>query len=430
MLLTKMEHFSAAIFFSAPIVYRNSDCSYPYRQDSDFWYLTGISESHSVLMIIKYNDTMSKSIIFHQISNKYRKTWIGNVLNKKDIIKYYKIDNVYSYSKINNCLYKLLNGLDIIYHAVGKWIYADEIILSALDKLRNNRIKYHRYPHIQIDWRPIVHEMRLFKSALEIDIIKHACNITCNSILIAMKSSKINMYEYELAAMINYHFALDKSNPAYTTIVASGKNTCILHYTKYNSIINNGDLILIDAGAEYKNYASDITRTFPVNGIFSKAQRDIYNIVLLALNTALNLYKPGTSIKEVTDYIIKLKIKCLMNLGILSGSLEELFINKAYLPFFMHNLSHWIGLDVHDVGYYGIDYNRILEPGMVLTIEPGIYINETLNVPKIYKNIGIRIEDIIVITDHGNKNLSSHLTKNPDEIELVIQNKSNNNWKL
>lgn len=208
--------------------------------------------------------------------------------------------------------------------------------------------------------------------------------------------------------------------PSYNTIVGSGENGCILHYTENESELRDGDLVLIDAGCEYKGYAGDITRTFPVNGKFTQAQREIYDIVLESLETSLRLYRPGTSMQEVTGEVVRIMVSGLVKLGILKGDVDELIAQNAHRPFFMHGLSHWLGLDVHDVGVYGQDRSRILEPGMVLTVEPGLYIAPDADVPEQYRGIGIRIEDDIVITETGNENLTASVVKKPEEIEALM----------
>lgn len=229
------------------------------------------------------------------------------------------------------------------------------------------------------------------------------------------------MFEYHLEGEIHHEFNRHGARyPSYNTIVGSGENGCILHYTENECEMRDGDLVLIDAGCEYKGYAGDITRTFPVNGKFTQAQREIYDIVLESLETSLRLYRPGTSILEVTGEVVRIMVSGLVKLGILKGDVDELIAQNAHRPFFMHGLSHWLGLDVHDVGVYGQDRSRILEPGMVLTVEPGLYIAPDADVPEQYRGIGIRIEDDIVITETGNENLTASVVKKPEEIEALM----------
>ncbi|MFQ3384752.1 Xaa-Pro aminopeptidase [Escherichia coli] len=237
----------------------------------------------------------------------------------------------------------------------------------------------------------------------------------------AMEKCRPGMFEYHLEGEIHHEFNRHGARyPSYNTIVGSGENGCILHYTENESELRDGDLVLIDAGCEYKGYAGDITRTFPVNGKFTQAQREIYDIVLESLETSLRLYRPGTSMQEVTGEVVRIMVSGLVKLGILKGDVDELIAQNAHRPFFMHGLSHWLGLDVHDVGVYGQDRSRILEPGMVLTVEPGLYIAPDADVPEQYRGIGIRIEDDIVITETGNENLTASVVKKPEEIEALM----------
>ncbi|MDT9587202.1 MAG: Xaa-Pro aminopeptidase [Candidatus Arsenophonus melophagi] len=419
--LKKMVPSSAAIFFSAPSILRNADCEYPYRQQSDFLYLTGFNEPESVLIIMKYSEAASKSVLFNRVHDQAMETWFGRRLGQEAARIKLGVDKALSFTEIDQQLYHLLNGLMTVYHAQGEFAYADQIVVTALNRLRNGRQQKLKVPSTQIDWRPMLHEMRLFKSAEELDIMRKASKISAHAHLRAMQICKPDMYEYQLAAEIEYQFANQGAkSPAYISIVGSGKNACILHYTENDALMKAGDLVLVDAGAEYKGYASDITRTYPVNGKFTQPQREIYHIVLMALNTALILYRPGVTINQVMAVVIKIKIEGLIQLGILQGEVDKLIESKAYLPFFMHGLSHWLGLDVHDVGDYGIDGDRLLEPGMVLTVEPGLYIAEDAHVPEVYRGIGIRIEDNILITEAGNENLTASVIKNPDEIEILM----------
>ncbi|MNB87698.1 Xaa-Pro aminopeptidase [compost metagenome] len=237
----------------------------------------------------------------------------------------------------------------------------------------------------------------------------------------AMEKCRPGMFEYQLEGEIHHEFTRHGARyPAYNTIVGGGENGCILHYTENESLLQDGDLVLIDAGCEYQGYAGDITRTFPVNGKFTPAQRAVYDIVLRSLDTALALYRPGTSIQAVTGEVVRIMVSGLVELGILNGDVDQLVADNAHRPFFMHGLSHWLGLDVHDVGAYGPERSRVLEPGMVLTVEPGLYIAPDADVPAQYRGIGIRIEDDIVITETGNENLTASVVKSADAIEALM----------
>ncbi|HKS35506.1 MAG TPA: Xaa-Pro aminopeptidase, partial [Enterobacteriaceae bacterium] len=303
----------------------------------------------------------------------------------------------------------------------GEYTFADDIVFAALDKLRKGSRQNLRAPASITDWRPLVHDMRLFKSSEELTLMRRAGEISALGHTRAMQTCRPGMFEYQLEGEIHHEFNRHGARfPSYNTIVGGGENGCILHYTENESPLRDGDLVLIDAGCEYQGYAGDITRTFPVNGKFTPAQREIYDIVLESLETALSLYRPGTSIQQVTGDIVRVMIRGLVKLGILQGDVEQLIAEGAHRPFFMHGLSHWLGLDVHDVGAYGVDRSRPLEPGMVLTVEPGLYIAPDADVPAQYRGIGIRIEDDIVITKDGNENLTASVVKTADDIEALM----------
>lgn len=418
-LLAQMQPGSAAIIFAAPEAPRNADSEYPYRQSSDFWYFTGFNEPEAALVLIKSNDTHNHSVLFNRVRDLTAEIWFGRRLGQQAAPAKLGVDRALAFSEIDDQLYQLLNGLDAVYHAQGEYAYADDILFRALDKLRKGSRQNLTAPPAVIDWRPIVHELRLFKSAEELEVMRRAGEITALAHTRAMQKCRPGMFEYQLEGEIHHEFTRHGARyPSYNTIVGGGENGCILHYTENESELRDGELVLIDAGCEY--HAGDITRTFPVNGKFTPAQRAIYDIVLESLETALRLYRPGTSIAEVTNAVVRIMVTGLANLGILKGEVDQLILDNAHRPYFMHGLSHWLGLDVHDVGYYGTDRSRLLEPGMVLTVEPGLYIAPDADVPAEYRGIGIRIEDDIVITADGNENLTASVVKRADDIEALM----------
>ena len=420
-LLATMQPGSAALIFAAPEVTRSADSEYPYRQSSDFWYFTGFNEPEAVLVLIKSNDTHNHSVIFNRVRDLTAEIWFGRRLGQEAAPAKLGVDRALAFSEINQQLYQLLNGLDVLYHAQGEYAYADEIVFTALDKLRKGSRQNLSAPATLTDWRPVVHEMRLFKSEEELNLMRRAGEISALAHTRAMEKCRPGMFEYQLEGEIHHEFNRHGARyPSYNTIVGGGENGCILHSTENESALRDGDLVLIDAGCEYQGYAGDITRTFPVNGKFSPAQRAIYDIVLESLETALRLYRPGTSMQEVTGEVVRIMITGLVRLGILKGEVDILIAENAHRPYFMHGLSHWLGLDVHDVGAYGTDRSRVLEPGMVLTVEPGLYIAPDADVPEEYRGIGIRIEDDIVITETGNENLTASVVKNADDIEALM----------
>lgn len=420
-LLAKMAPGSAALIFTAPEVIRNADSEYAYRQSSDFWYFTGFNESEAVLVLIKSDTSHNHSVLFNRVRDKSAEIWSGRRLGQEAAPQKLGVDRALAFTEIDEQLHLLLNGLDVVYHAQGEYEYADSIVFAALDKLRRGSRQNLSAPATLTDWRPTVHELRLFKSEAEIAVMRRAGEITALAHTRAMQACRPGMFEYQLEGEIHHEFTRHGARyPSYTTIVGGGENGCILHYTENESELRDGDLVLIDAGCEYQSYAGDITRTFPVNGKFSPAQREIYDIVLESLETSLKLYRPGTSMQEVTAEVVRIMVKGLVKLGILKGEVDHLIANNAHRAFFMHGLSHWLGLDVHDVGFYGPDKSRVLEPGMVITVEPGLYIAPDADVPAQYRGIGIRIEDDIVITKDGNENLTASVVKSADDIEALM----------
>lgn len=420
-LLAKMAPASAALIFAAPEVTRSADSEYPYRQNSDFWYFTGFNEPEAVLVLIKSDETHNHSVLFNRLRDKTAEIWFGRRLGQEAAPEKLGVDRALAFSEIGAQLHQLLNGLDVVYHAQGEYGYADSIVFAALDKLRRGSRQNLKAPATLTDWRPWVHEQRLFKSEEEINTLRRAGEITALAHTRAMEKCRAGMYEYQLEGEILHEFNRHGARfPSYNTIVGSGENGCILHYTENESQMRDGDLVLIDAGCEYKGYAGDITRTFPVNGKFTAPQRAVYDIVLESLETALHLYRPGTSMQEVTAQVVRIMVTGLVKLGILNGDIDKLIAENAHRPFFMHGLSHWLGLDVHDVGEYGQERSRILEPGMVITVEPGLYIAPDADVPAQYRGIGIRIEDDILITADGNENLTASVVKSADDIEALM----------
>ena len=421
-LLAKMVPGSAALIFAAPEVTRSNDSEYPFRQNSDFWYFTGFNEPQALLVLIKSDETHNHSVLFNRVRDLTAEIWFGRRLGQEAAPEKLGVDRALPWNDIGEQLHLLLNGLDVVYHAQGEYAEADTLVFAALDKLRRGFRQHLSAPATLTDWRPWVHEMRLFKSPDEIEILRRAGKISALAHTRAMEACRPGLFEYHLEGEIHYVFNQHGARfPSYNTIVGSGENGCILHYTENESELRDGDLVLIDAGCELQGYAGDITRTFPVNGRFSAPQRAVYDIVLASLYKALALFRPGVSIRDVNEEVVRIMIAGLVELGILQGDIDALIAEEAHRPFFMHGLSHWLGLDVHDVGHYGTpSRDRILEPGMVLTIEPGLYIAPDADVPPEYRGIGIRIEDDILITETGNENLTDSVVKDPEAIEALM----------
>jgi Xaa-Pro aminopeptidase len=421
-LLAKMAPASAAVIFSAPEAKRSADTEYPYRQNSDFWYLTGFNEPEAVLVLIKSDETHNHSVLFNRVRDLTAEIWFGRRLGQDAAPTKLGVDRALPFDDINEQLHLLLNGLDVLYLAQGEYAYADELVFKAMDKLRKGFRQNLAAPNTQIDWRPWLHEMRLFKSAEEINVLRRAGKISALAHIRAMEKCRPGMFEYQLEGEILHEFSRRGARyPSYNTIVGGGENACILHYTENECALRDGELVLIDAGCEYNGYAGDITRTFPINGKFTKPQREIYDIVLESINTALTLFKPDTSIREVNDVVVRIMVTGLVKLGVLKGEVDQLITEQAHKQFYMHGLGHWLGLDVHDVGHYGTpNRDRKLEAGMVLTVEPGLYIAPDADVPEEYRGIGVRIEDDILITKDGIENLTASVVKDADAIEALM----------
>ena len=406
---TQMQPNSALLLFSEIEKRRNNDCTYPFRQDSYFWYLTGFNEPNAALLLLK-TEQAEKAIIFLRPRDPLLETWNGRRLGVERAPQQVNVNEAYSIEEFATVLPKILKNLTALYHVPEIHTWGDKLVTESAVSFSEI-----------LDWRPMLSEMRLIKSPNEIRLMQQAGQITALGHIKAMQTTRPNRFEYEIESDILHEFNRHCARfPSYNSIVAGGNNACILHYTENDRPLNDGDLVLIDAGCEFAMYAGDITRTFPVNGKFSQPQREIYELVLKAQKRAIELLVPGNSIKQANDEVIRIKTQGLVNLGILKGDVDTLIEQQAYRQFYMHGLGHWLGLDVHDVGSYGQDKQRILEIGMVITVEPGIYIAEDADVPEQYKGIGVRIEDNLLMTEYGNKILTAAAPKEIADIENLM----------
>ena len=406
---TQMQPNSALLLFSEIEKRRNNDCSYPFRQDSYFWYLTGFNEPNAALLLLK-TEQAEKAIIFLRPRDPLLETWNGRRLGVERAPQQLNVNEAYSIEAFATVLPKILKNLTALYHVPEIHTWGDKLVAEGAVNFSEI-----------LDWRPMLSEMRLIKSPNEIRLMQQAGQITALGHIKAMQTTRPNRFEYEIESDILHEFNRHCARfPSYNSIVAGGNNACILHYTENDRPLNDGDLVLIDAGCEFAMYAGDITRTFPVNGKFSQPQREIYDLVLKAQKRAIKLLVPGNSIKQANDEVIRIKTQGLVDLGILKGDVDTLIQQQAYRQFYMHGLGHWLGLDVHDVGSYGQDKQRILEIGMVITVEPGIYISEDADVPEQYKGIGVRIEDNLLMTEYGNKILTAAAPKEIADIENLM----------
>lgn len=418
-LANKLVDNSAAIIFSAQEKTRSNDTEYHFRQDSTFYYFTGFNEPESVLVIIKKAGKL-QTVLFNRVKDELQEIWHGRRMGQDAALEKFAIDQALPIDELSNTLPELVAGCDTIYHD----FFDDnqEFIDDLLDALKHD--SQCNTPHQLSDLRLLSDEMRLFKQPEEVAVMRDAAKISSGAHMQAMQQCRAGLYEYQLEAGILHHFAMNGARfAAYNTIVGGGENACILHYTENESVLNDGELVLIDAGCELHGYAADITRTFPVNGRFTTEQKAIYELVLKAQIAAIKLLVPGNTIKMANDTAIEIMIKGLMELGILNGEVRKLIEDEAHRAFYMHGLSHWLGLDVHDVGDYGgKKRTRVLAPGMVLTVEPGLYFAAKPEVDAKWHNIGVRIEDDILITEHGNEVLTKDVVKTVDEIEALMAN--------
>lgn len=411
-----------AILRNPSEVTRSHDTSYRYRSNTDFYYLTGFNEPNSVAVFLP-DHPEHKYILFVRPKDPERETWDGRRAGLEGAVKDFGADIAFSIDEIETKLPEYAKNLDKLYYTLGVYDDFDQKIINMLATLRRKSRAGDTAPSTIIETNAIVHEMRLFKNEKELEFVRKANKISQEAHIEAMKAVKPGMNEYEVEALMDYIF---KKNgcvaPAYNFIVGTGINGTILHYNENNCELKDGDLLLIDAGAEYEFYAGDITRTFPVNGKFSKAQKEVYEVVLEAQLEALKMAQPGNRFLDIHNRAVEVLTAGMVKLGLLEGDVKQLIAEKKYEKFYMHKTGHWLGMDVHDAGKYYIDgQSRILEEGMILTVEPGLYIQEGIEgVKPEYIGIGIRIEDDILITKDGHENLSEGAPKTVEEIEALM----------
>jgi len=414
---------SIAILTTAPHQFRNGDVLFQFRPDSDFYYLTHFPEPEAVAVLVPGRPD-GEFLLFCRENDSQKEQWDGSRTGLQGAIEKYGADQSFPIYQFEQKLPALLNKRDKIYTIMGRYPAFDSELLNCISevKQRNKASATTYLPREFIDLRQILHEMRVIKSKDEIKMMKKAANIAVEGHKRAMIATRPGKFEYQIQAELECAFRLGGSEwPAYPSIVASGKNGCILHYVENNCELNDGDLLLIDAGAELDCYASDITRTFPVNGRFTGEQKALYEVVLAAQKASISQVKPKVSLSDYHDTAVRMLTDGLIDLGLLSSDTKELTEANTYQKYYMHRTGHWIGMDVHDVGNYKIDDEwRMLEPGMVLTVEPGLYISSTAGVDTKWHNIGIRIEDEILVTKNGSENLSINAPKEIDDIEYLM----------
>lgn len=432
-LLSKIDKNSIVIIPGNMEIIRNGDGHYSFRQNSSFYYLTGFNEPDSLAVLTPSDDSPNgEFILFVRPRDPAKEQWDGLRAGLDGAKSIYKADQGYDISDINGIsktdtkIIDLLKNKAKIYYSIGHNKYYDKLVINWLNQVRAMQRAGVSAPAEIVNLDSILAEMRLIKDDYEQDLMRKAGSIAAAGHCKAMIAAKNCKYEYEVEAELLYEFNKQGARSlAYNSIVGSGANTCILHYSENNQTISQNSLILIDAGCEYENYASDITRTFPANGKFTAEQKAIYELVLSSQLAAIDIIKPGITWERAQDVILEIITSGLVKLGIIKANgqnIAELITNKAYMPFYMHKSGHWLGLDVHDVGEYKIDNKwRKLEAGMVLTIEPGIYIMANMpNVDKKWWDIGVRIEDDVLVTANGHEVLSKEVPKEIAEIESLM----------
>ncbi len=421
-LMAQMEPNSIAIVPAAPERIRSRDTDYHYRQDSDFLYLSGFEEPESVLVLIPGREH-GEFVLFVRERNREREIWDGYRAGPEGACSDFDADDAFPIEDIDDILPGLLEGKQRVYYAMGKDADFDKRVMGWVNSIRAKVRSGATPPGEFLDLSHFLHDMRLFKSPAELRVMKEAAEISARAHVRAMKAAKAGVMEYQLEAEIIHEFHMSGARfPAYNSIVGGGKNGCILHYIENAAALKQGDLVLIDAGCELDYYAADITRTFPVSGKFSPEQKALYEICLNAQLAAIAVAKPGNHWNDPHETTVKVITQGLVDIGLLQGEVAELIEREAYKEFYMHRAGHWLGMDVHDVGDYKVGGEwRVLEPGMVMTVEPGIYVApDNERVAKKWRGIGIRIEDDVVITKEGNEVLTAGVPKTVAEIEALM----------
>ncbi|KAF0204094.1 MAG: Xaa-Pro [Gallionellaceae bacterium] len=410
-----------AIIATAPEVARNADAHYDYRHDSHFYYLGGFPEPEAVLVLLA--GEKPQGILFCREKNSEREIWDGFRYGPEAAREQFGFDAAYPIAQLDEKLTELMGDQPLLFYPVGADADWDARIIRLREAVKAKARSGIRAPNEIRDVREPLNEMRLFKDAHEQDIMRRAAAISCAAHRRAMRFTRPGLHEYEIEAEFLHEFCRHGArHPAYTSIIAGGANACTLHYVGNNARLNDGELLLIDAGCELDGYAADITRTFPVNGKFSAAQKDVYEIVLTAQLAAIAAAKPGNTWNAPHEAALNILAQGFIDLKLCQGSLESVLETESYKQFYMHRTGHWLGMDVHDVGEYKIGTQwRTLQPGMTLTVEPGCYIRPGDSVPQALWNIGIRIEDDILITANGNEVLTQDAPKTVADIETLMQ---------
>ncbi len=422
-LMRHMKKNAIALLASAPAQVRNRDVEYPYRQDSDFHYLTGFDEPEAVAVFASGRE-QGEFILFCRKYDETKAIWTGKHAGLEGAKEKFGADEALPIEDFAETLPTLLDGKQTVNYPIGVDKELDRQVMAAVNTLRGKTRTGAKPPEEFVALDRLVHEMRLFKSPDEIQTMRKAVEVSVHAHKRAMQVCRPGMHEYQIEAEMSHEcMRHGLRHSAYPSIVAGGHNACVLHYTENAAQLRDGDLLLIDAGAEFGNYAADITRTFPVNGRYSEPQRLLYELVLEAQLAAIAKIRPGNTWIQPHEEAVRVLVKGLVKLGLLQGRVYKLIRDEAYKPFFMHRTGHWLGMDVHDVGDYKIDDKwRKLEPGMVLTVEPGLYVPPAcMDVDEKWRGIGIRIEDDVMVTQKGCEVLSAAMPKTVAEIEAFME---------
>lgn len=419
-LMRSMGDDAVAIIPAAPEYIRNRDVYHNYRQDSDFLYLTGFNEPQAVAVLIPGREQW-QYILFCREKDPEKEIWDGLRAGQEGAVEHYGADDSFPIDDIDDILPGLLENRERVFYTMGRNPDFDKRMMDWLNRVRAQvRMGIHA-PSEFIDLDHQLHDYRLYKSRAEISAMRQAAKVSAVAHKRAMRACQPGMYEYQIEAELLYEFNKAGMTTAYPSIVGGGKNGCILHYIDNADRLQDGDLLLIDAGAENQGYASDITRTFPVSGTFTDAQRELYEVTLEAQLAAIEKNQPGNHWNEPHEAAVAVLTRGLKELGLLKGSVPKLIKDMAYRKFYMHRTGHWLGMDVHDVGDYKVDDEwRLLEPGMVTTVEPGLYVQPAKDVPKRFHNIGIRIEDDVLVTKDGFDVLSKDAPKDVASVEALV----------
>lgn len=422
-LIERIGDDAVAVFVGGPEATRSHDTSYPYRPASDVLYLTGFREPQAVVVIAPGHDE-GDFAMFVRKRDEEAEMWDGRRAGPEGAVADWGADVAYALDELDDKLPGFLKGRQTLYYTLGARPEFDERVTRWMNELRHRRREPSAAPAALRDARDVLHELRLRKTAEEIEVMRQAVRISGEAHVLAMRHCKPGMHEYELQALIEYHFRKNGAEfPAYTTIVGSGANATVLHYVENRGVIGADDVVLVDAGAEFGFYAGDITRSFPASGRFTGAQRDVYQAVLDCQEALVDMIAPGVIYNELQDTAVRLLSEAMVELGLIDASVDQVIDEELYKGFYPHSVGHWLGIDVHDVGPYYTDAGdwRPLEPGMVLTIEPGLYIRQQAEgVPDAMRGVGVRIEDDILVTEDGYENLSHDCPKQADEIEALV----------